>query len=438
MRRRCPKGLGACRLRGVERCRYDGATHAAAARHRPRDAGRAHGRARRRDGLGQDDARGTAAAPLRPERGQRPDRRRRRPRRRPRLAAVARSRSPATTRSCSRRRSTTTSHMPGRTPPREEVERAARAAQADEFIERLPDGYETRVGERGLTLSGGQRQRLAIARAILADPRILILDDATSSVDAATEREIKAALRRGDGGPHDADHRPPPVDDRARRRDRRARGRTPRRPGYARRAARALGDSSARSSRRACPTACSYAQAAASGGAGCERDQRASAGGCASHKPRGRGRKLRGLAQLLAPYRGACRWRWSPRWWSATAAALAPAPLAKLAIDDGINKGSVATLDLIVVAFLASAVVSGPPPYAQTYLVGWVGQRALPDLRLAIFAHLQPLSVGFYSRRRAGVIISRHDERRRGARQLVTDRVVTLFQCRPDADRDRS
>jgi ATP-binding cassette, subfamily B, bacterial len=78
---------------------------------------------------------------------------------------------------------------------REDVERAARAAQADEFIASLPDGYDTRVGERGLTLSGGQRQRLAIARAILADPRILILDDATSSVDASTEREIKRALR---------------------------------------------------------------------------------------------------------------------------------------------------------------------------------------------------------------------------------------------------
>ncbi len=77
---------------------------------------------------------------------------------------------------------------------REEVREAARRAQADGFIERLPDGYDTRVGERGLTLSGGQRQRIAIARAIIADPRILILDDATSSVDATTEREIKRAL----------------------------------------------------------------------------------------------------------------------------------------------------------------------------------------------------------------------------------------------------
>jgi ABC-type multidrug transport system fused ATPase/permease subunit len=78
---------------------------------------------------------------------------------------------------------------------REEVEAAARAAQADPFISSLPKGYETMIGERGLTLSGGQRQRIAIARAIAADPRILILDDATSSVDASTEQEIKVALR---------------------------------------------------------------------------------------------------------------------------------------------------------------------------------------------------------------------------------------------------
>jgi ABC-type multidrug transport system fused ATPase/permease subunit len=77
----------------------------------------------------------------------------------------------------------------------EEVELAARRAQAHDFVERLPEGYETRIGERGLTLSGGQRQRVAIARAFLADPRILILDDATSSVDASTEQQIKTALR---------------------------------------------------------------------------------------------------------------------------------------------------------------------------------------------------------------------------------------------------
>jgi len=79
--------------------------------------------------------------------------------------------------------------------PEEELVHAARLAQAHEFIERLPDGYATVIGERGITLSGGQRQRLAIARALVLDPRILILDDATASVDAATEAKIRIGLR---------------------------------------------------------------------------------------------------------------------------------------------------------------------------------------------------------------------------------------------------
>jgi ATP-binding cassette subfamily B protein len=75
------------------------------------------------------------------------------------------------------------------------VERAAELAQAKEFIDRLPDGYDTMVGERGITLSGGQRQRIAIARALIVDPRVLVLDDATASVDATTESQIKQGLR---------------------------------------------------------------------------------------------------------------------------------------------------------------------------------------------------------------------------------------------------
>jgi ATP-binding cassette subfamily B protein len=79
--------------------------------------------------------------------------------------------------------------------PHEEIERVARAAQAHEFIERLPLGYDTVIGERGITLSGGQRQRIAIARALAVDPRVLILDDATASVDATTEARIRTGLR---------------------------------------------------------------------------------------------------------------------------------------------------------------------------------------------------------------------------------------------------
>ncbi|WP_031159796.1 ABC transporter ATP-binding protein [Streptomyces durhamensis] len=79
---------------------------------------------------------------------------------------------------------------------REEIEAAARAAQADRFIAELPEGYDTTVGEQGLTLSGGQRQRIALARALLTDPRLLVLDDATSAVDAQVEHEIHEALKQ--------------------------------------------------------------------------------------------------------------------------------------------------------------------------------------------------------------------------------------------------
>jgi ATP-binding cassette subfamily B protein len=78
----------------------------------------------------------------------------------------------------------------------DEIEQAAQIAQAHDFIAELPSGYDTMVGERGLTLSGGQRQRIGLARAILADPRILILDDATSAIDAKVEQAVHDALRR--------------------------------------------------------------------------------------------------------------------------------------------------------------------------------------------------------------------------------------------------
>ena len=141
----------------------------------------------------------------------------------------------------------------------------------------------------------------------------------------------------------------------------------------------------------------------------------------------GRGRKLRGLIDLLRPY----RWRVTAMFVSlvvATAAALAPAPLAKLAIDDGIRTHDVGALDLIVVAFLASAVIYVIASAVQTYLVGWVGQRALQDLRVQLFSHLQQLSISFYSRNRAGVIISRLTNDVEALDQLVEDGIATLFQ----------
>jgi ABC-type multidrug transport system fused ATPase/permease subunit len=140
----------------------------------------------------------------------------------------------------------------------------------------------------------------------------------------------------------------------------------------------------------------------------------------------GRGRKLRGLLVLLRPYRGRTALMFLALLLG-TAAALAPPPLAKLAIDEGIVPGDLSALTLVVAGFLASALVYWGATYVQTYLVGWVGQRVLQDLRIQLFAHLQTQSVGFYSRRQAGVIISRLTNDVQALDQLVSDGVVTLF-----------
>jgi ATP-binding cassette subfamily B protein len=140
----------------------------------------------------------------------------------------------------------------------------------------------------------------------------------------------------------------------------------------------------------------------------------------------GRGRKVRGLLVLLRPYRGRVALMFLALI-AATAAALAPAPLAKMAIDDGIVARDVSTLNLVVVAFLVSALVYWGATFAQTFLVGRVGQRALQDLRLRIFAHLQSQPVGFYERRQTGVLISRMTNDVQALDSLVTDSITTLF-----------
>ena len=141
-----------------------------------------------------------------------------------------------------------------------------------------------------------------------------------------------------------------------------------------------------------------------------------------------RKRKVRGLLELLRPYRGKLSLMFVALLF-ATAAALAPPPLAKMAIDDAIVPGDLGALTWIVIAFVISALVYWGASYAQTYLVGWVGQRALQDLRKRIFAHLQDMPVGFYERRQAGVLISRMTNDVQALDSLVTDSIVTLFQA---------
>jgi ATP-binding cassette subfamily B protein len=140
-----------------------------------------------------------------------------------------------------------------------------------------------------------------------------------------------------------------------------------------------------------------------------------------------RGRKLRGLIDLLRPYRGRTALMFVALV-LATAAALAPPYLAGRAIDDGIRGHDLSALTVVVVLFLVAAVVNWGATYAQTYLVNWVGERALQDLRVKLFRHMQRLSVGFYARNKAGVLISRMTNDVEALNQLVTDSVVTLFQ----------
>jgi ATP-binding cassette, subfamily B, bacterial len=138
-------------------------------------------------------------------------------------------------------------------------------------------------------------------------------------------------------------------------------------------------------------------------------------------------RRLATLARLTAPYKT----RTTFSIFSlllATATALAPPFLAKYAIDDGIQKQNLTALWVIVIAFLLAGLANWGMSYVQTYLTGWVGERILADLRMKLFGHLQRLSLGFFERNRAGVIISRLTNDVEALDQLVTDGVTTLVQ----------
>ncbi len=140
-----------------------------------------------------------------------------------------------------------------------------------------------------------------------------------------------------------------------------------------------------------------------------------------------RGRNLRGLLALVRPYRTRAAIT-VVALLVGTAASLAPPLLARAAIDNGIKQHDTGELELIVVAFMLAALLLWAMTYAQTYLVGWIGQRVLADLRIRIFTHLQSLPIGFYESRPAGVLISRMTNDVEALDSLVTDSVVTLFQ----------
>jgi ATP-binding cassette subfamily B protein len=139
-----------------------------------------------------------------------------------------------------------------------------------------------------------------------------------------------------------------------------------------------------------------------------------------------RGRKIRWLVAQLRPYRGRVALT-AVAILAATGAALAPPYLAGQAIDAGIQADDLGALDRIVVAFVAVGLIYAGATYLQTYLVGWVGTRVLQDLRERVFSHLQSMSIGFFTRRSPGVLISRMTNDIEALNNLVTDGVVILF-----------
>jgi ABC-type multidrug transport system fused ATPase/permease subunit len=141
-----------------------------------------------------------------------------------------------------------------------------------------------------------------------------------------------------------------------------------------------------------------------------------------------RGRKVRWMIRLLRPYRGRMALMFVALLIE-TGAGLAPPYLAGRAIDAGITTGDLSALDLTVVAFVAAALLYAVGTYAETYLVGWVGTRALQDLRERLFSHIQSMSIGFFTRRSPGVLISRMTNDVEALNQLVTSGVVTMFSA---------
>jgi ATP-binding cassette subfamily B protein len=140
-----------------------------------------------------------------------------------------------------------------------------------------------------------------------------------------------------------------------------------------------------------------------------------------------RRRKLRGLAVLLKPYRGRSYLTLGSML-VAVVSGLAPPLLAGLAVND-VKNGNLHGLTVVVIVLLAAAIVNWGASYVETYLVNLVGQRVLQDLRIHIFRHLQRLSIGFYSRNRAGVLISRMTNDVEALNQLVTDGIYTIVSA---------
>mgnify|MGYP002713792566 CR=1 FL=1 len=318
------------------------------------------------------------------------------------------------------------------------VHRAARLACAHEFIARLPEGYATEVGERGLTLSGGQRQRIALARALMSRPRVLLLDDATSAIDAETEAEILRNLTAELRGVTviSVAHRQSTVDhanrvvvmDAGRIVADGPRTEITATPAYrrlmdpapdARPAATAVDDAGAHPSRAQLWPPAPPVQARAAAGMSDELKGRVDKLPPATEQPNLTDEQLRRLRELDAQaseeFKVSSLFK-AVRWLiSATvallvvgvAADLAFPTLIRAAIDRGIAPADRATLVRVGAAALAVVLVACAADAAMTVLSARAGERLLYALRLRSYAHLQQLGLSYFESRLSGKIMTR-------------------------------
>lgn len=300
----------------------------------------------------------------------------------------------------------------------EEVEAAARAADAHGFIMAIPGGYEAMVGERGLTLSGGQRQRIALARALITNPSILILDDATSAVDALTEEEIHATLRRLMHGRTTilVAHRRSTL----RLADRIAvveDGRVldegthddliARCPAYVELigGATGLAEGPAEGGTGAQPPEPEHAAALSEEGGDESESVPRSLMAFASTQGPGTQEGFT-LRRLVRPYRRPFAQSLVLVTASALATLVGPI-LIKTANDRGIDKDAFNVVLMAAGAFGIVALLDWWGSYAQTRLIARTAERLLRELRVRVFTHLQSLSLDFYEHEMAGRIMTR-------------------------------
>jgi ATP-binding cassette subfamily B protein len=322
----------------------------------------------------------------------------------------------------------------------EDVEQAARAARVHDAVIRLPDGYATLVGHRGSMLSGGERHRITLARALLANPSVLLIDDAAAGVDASTEHALLRAVRelRGRCTVIAVSRKPSwlRAADRVVLLDR---GRVAAEGTHEQLLAESAAYRDVLLSDEAAPDGASRkvdAEAAPGSVAGEVReagdaDAPAKSGSRdlerdAPEVPRARLRRIgSGLWELLRPYRGRAVLA-GLAIFATAAASLVPPYLVGLAVDDVVTVDLRDQIPLVLGLYVAASLLLMATSAAQVWLLGWLGQRVLADLRIVMMRKLHRLQIAFFERQRPGTQVSRMTNDVQAVEGLVTDGVAAV------------